>query len=298
MIPPISKVKLGILIVWPTFWTGFPIKMVVALILLAAGLHPWEGTGLGFLVLLSIPVDIWALGVCARTVFLERLKVDVPKGLGLSLWWKWALWSALYLPLLYVIVGAVASFGKSLASGVAHFIKDHVFNLPVAEQITLELVIWGTLATAVLIVLLIGWLYVLGALAQRQAKSGTPVSMPYPEIVRFWDQLRVPSDQPLVLTAMTGTGVVLTFLFWGLMPATTPHPHDEYEYTYVTKVEKPVKPLEVIKKAEKILTSAEMAVAALEKSKNQTKDEGAEKGISGNGQTKEPVNVTQKNPGK
>ncbi len=39
-----SNTKLGLLVFWPTFWTGFPIKMVVALLLLAAHMHPWEGS--------------------------------------------------------------------------------------------------------------------------------------------------------------------------------------------------------------------------------------------------------------
>jgi len=81
-----SNVKLGLLVFWPTFWTGFPLKMVIVLLLLAAHIHPWEGTGLAALLLLSIPIDIWALGLCARTVFLERLSLDSPKGMGLRLW--------------------------------------------------------------------------------------------------------------------------------------------------------------------------------------------------------------------
>ena len=64
-----SNAKLGLLIVWPTFWTGFPLKLVIALLLLAAGVHPWEGTGLLALLLLSTPIDVWALGLCSRTVF-------------------------------------------------------------------------------------------------------------------------------------------------------------------------------------------------------------------------------------
>ena len=58
-----SNIKLGLLVFWPTFWTGFPIKLAIGLLLLAGHLHPWEGTGLAFLLLLSIPIDIWALGI-------------------------------------------------------------------------------------------------------------------------------------------------------------------------------------------------------------------------------------------
>ena len=33
-----SNAKLGLLVFWPTFWTGFPIKMGICLLLLAG--HP------------------------------------------------------------------------------------------------------------------------------------------------------------------------------------------------------------------------------------------------------------------
>ena len=56
-----SSVKLGLAVAWPAFWTGVPIKIVIALLLLAMGLYPWEMPGLAFLLLLSIPIDIWAL---------------------------------------------------------------------------------------------------------------------------------------------------------------------------------------------------------------------------------------------
>ncbi len=93
-----SNTKLGLLIFWPTFWTGFPIKMVIALLLLAAHMHPWEGSGLFILLLVSIPIDIWALGICARTVLIDRLKVDPQPGIGPNLWIRWAIFSALVIP--------------------------------------------------------------------------------------------------------------------------------------------------------------------------------------------------------
>ena len=61
--------------------------------------------------------------------------------------------------------------------------------------------------------------------------------------------------------------MVLVFLFWGLIPATTPHPHEEYEPTTVKKEERPVKPIEVIKKAEQVLAQATVVVEKLEKEK-------------------------------
>ena len=273
-----SNTKLGLLVFWPTFWTGFPIKMVVCLLLLAGGLHPWKGLGLEFLLALSIPIDIWALGVCARTVFLERLDVDPQPGLGLRLWWKWALFSAIYLPITTIIVKAVTSGSKAMSHSIVETIKEYIWAVPVAEQISIDLVLWGTVASAVLILLVMGWLWGLGAFAQREVSAGVKKDGTFQDIVRFWDLLRVPRDQALLLTAFTGTGVVLVFLFWGLLPETTPHPHDEYEYTNVVKVEPPVKPLEVLKFTEKVLKKAELAIQGLENEKDVEDDASKENG--------------------
>ena len=272
-----SNVKLGLLVFWPTFWTGFPIKLAIGLLLLAGHLHPWEGTGLAFLLLLSIPIDIWALGLCARTLFLERLKVEPQPGLGLALWWKWALFNVIYLPILYIVVGAVASGAHAVTIKVLEFVKEHVWAIPIAEQISIELVMWGSVATVVLILLILGWLYGLGALVQRHVREAVPQEGSYQDFIYRWDLLRVPRDQPLLLTAFTGAGVVLVFVFWGLLPATTPHPHDEYEYTNVIKVEPPVKPLKVLKEAENVLVRADLTVKELEKKKEEESTSGKSK---------------------
>ena len=263
-----SNTKLGLLVFWPTFWTGFPIKMVVCLLLLAGGLHPWKGLGLEFLLVLSIPIDIWALGVCARTVFLERLNIDPKPGLGLRLWWKWALFSAIYLSILTIAVKTVASGAKAISHSILETVKENFWEIPVAEYISIDLVLWGSVASVVLIVLLIGWLWGLGALANREVQVSTQKPGTFQDIVHFWDLLRIPRDQTLLLTAFVGAGVVLVFLFWGLLPETTPHPHDEYEYTNVVKIEPPVKPLEVLKNTEKVLKKAELAIVELEKEKD------------------------------
>ena len=264
-----SNTKLGLLVFWPTFWTGFPLKLVFGLLLLAAHLHPWEGAGLAFLLLLSIPIDIWALGLCARTLFLERLKVEPKPGLGLALWWKWTLFNLIYLPILYFVVGAVTSGAKSAAAKIIEFIKEHVWELPIAEQISLELVMWASVSSVVLILLILGWLYGLGAIVQRHVREAVPQEGPYQDLIRRWDLLRVPADQPLLLTAFTGAGVVLVFLFWGILPATTPHPHEEYEYKDVVKVEPPVVPQEVLEKTENVLARADLTVQELEKKKEE-----------------------------
>jgi len=260
-----SNVKLGLLVLWPTFWTGFPIKMVVALLLLAAHVHPWEGVGLEALLLLSIPIDIWALGLCARTVFLERLRVDPPQGMGLRLWAYWAGFSVVYLPLLYFAVGGVKALAKSATEATIHFVEESLMVIPIAEKITLELVMWGMPTTIVLIVLVYGWLFGLGALAQRFVRVSTPVDGTFQDIVYKWDLLRIPKDQPLLLTAFTGAGVVLVFVFWGLIPVSTPHPHEDYEFVNVKKVEPKIIPKDVIKSAEQVLARAEATIKELEK---------------------------------
>ena len=264
-----SNTKLGLLIFWPTFWTGFPIKLVVVLLLLAAHIHPWEGSGLFFLLLVSIPVDIWALGLCARTVFIDRLKVDPQPGLGPKLWIRWAIFSAVAIPVIKIVVSAVTETAKSVVASIIESIKEHIYpTLPVAEQISLELVMWGSVATVALIVCLLGWLYGLGWLAQPFVRNAKPINGTRGDHINYWDGLRIPADQPLLLTAFTGVGVVLIFIFWGLMPATTPHPHDEYEYTFEKKEAGIVEPKKVLQEAEQVLAKAELVVKKLQDEKN------------------------------
>ncbi len=260
-----SNLKLGLLVFWPTFWTGFPIKMVIAFLLLTAHIHPWEGTGLAALLLLSIPIDIWALGLCARTVLLERLSVAPSKGMGLRLWAQWAVFSVVYLPMLDFVVGGTKALATSATEATVHFVEESFMVIPVAEKITLELLMWTTPTTIVLIALLAGWMFGLGTLTQRVVRASTPVSGSFQDIVYKWDALRIPKDQPLFLTAFTGVGVVLVVLFWGLLPVSTPHPHEEYEFIDVKKVERKIVPKDVIKSAEKVLARAEATIKELEK---------------------------------
>lgn len=260
-----SNLKLGLLVFWPTFWTGFPIKMVIVFLLLTAHIHPWEGTGLAALLLLSIPIDIWALGLCARTVLLERLSVEPSKGMGLRLWAQWAVFSVVYLPMLDFVMGGTKALAISATEATVHFVEESFMVIPVAEKITLELLMWTTPTTIVLIALLAGWMFGLGTLTQRVVRASTPVSGSFQDMVYKWDALRIPKDQPLFLTAFTGVGVVLVVLFWGLLPVSTPHPHEDYEFIDVKKVERKIVPKDVIKIAEKVLARAEATIKELEK---------------------------------
>jgi hypothetical protein len=264
-----SNIKLGLLVFWPTFWTGFPIKMVFCLLLLAGHMHPWEGTGFFLLLLISLPVDIWALGLCARTVMIDRLKVDPQPGFALNLWIRWAVFSAIALPLMKIIVSGATGVAKSVTTSIVHAIKDGIYpTLPVAEQITLELVMWGSVSTLVLILCILGWLYGLGWLTQPFVANAKPLDGTEEERVNFWDGLRIPSDQTLSLTALTGAGVVLVFVFWTLLPSTTPHPHEEYEFISSGETEAKIVPKKVLKDAEKVLAKAELVVKKLEEEKN------------------------------
>jgi hypothetical protein len=305
-----SPIKLGLLVVWPAFWMGLPIKLALTLLMFAGGamhveaaaglafllllaspvtvlglpivtlglgLHLGEGPGLAFLFLSAIPIDIWALGLSGRTVFLDRLRVEPPERLGLTLWWKIALVGMGYFPLLYLIEGAV--FGA--ARSVAHAIMETgvMKALPVAERIGLELSLWGVPATLVLLGLIVGWLWLVGWIIRPHVKTAPPVAETYQAVVRRWDLMRIPSDQPLLLTVFVGTGIVLVLLFWALLPATTPRPHESYGRPEA-KIEPPFKPVEALQKAEKLLAQAEATVQVLEqKAEQEAKDkrEGKEK---------------------
>jgi len=273
-----SNTKLGLLILWPAFWTGFPIKMVIALLLLAAHLHPWEGSGLFLLMVFSIPIDIWALGLCARTVLIDRLKVDPQPGVGPNLWIRWTIFSALVLPLIMMVMGGVTDVAKSTVSSIIESFKEHIYpTLPVAEQISLELVMWGSVASVVLIVCMVGWLFGLGWLAQSVVKNAKPLDGTEEDQANFWDNLRIPADQPLLLTAFTGAGVILVFIFWGILPSTTPHPHEEYVYTFEKKEVMVVEPKKVLKEAEQVLAKAELVVKKIQEEKNENSEKPAEK---------------------
>lgn len=274
-----SNLKLGLLVFWPTFWTGFPIKMVFCMLLLAAHMHPWEGTGFYLLLLVSIPIDIWALGLCARTVMIDRLKVDPHPGFGLNLWIRWAVLSAIALPLIKIIVSSVTGLAKSTTSSIVHSFKEGLYpSLGVAEQITLELVMWGSVSTLVLILCILGWLYGLGWLTQPFVKNAQPFDGTVEDQANFWDALRIPKDQTLLLTAFTGAGVILVFVFWIMLPSTTPHPHEDYEFISTGEKEEKVEPKKVLKEAEKVLAKAELVVKKLEKEKNGESGESKEAG--------------------
>ncbi len=273
-----SPIKLGLAVFWPGFWTGVPLKLILCLLFLSMHVHPWEGAGLVFLLILSIPIDIWAYGVSARTVFLERLRLRPPEGLGLAVFIRFAVLTAVYGPMAYAVQGAVKGGAQA---AVTHLLEmEWLKHLPVAERISLELTLWSSVWTIVLVLLGLGWLYLFGKLLARQARAAEASPEPYQALVRQWDLMRVPADQPLLLAVFSLTVIVLVFLFWSFIPVSTPHPHPEYQMPEV-KTEAQVRPLEALEKVEKVLAQAEPALKALEeeqgkggKAKRQGKDKG------------------------
>jgi hypothetical protein len=312
-LPPLN---LGLNVLWFTFWTGFPIKLAFALIFLALGMihfearlglgflmilaspvtvfaapiltgalgaHWGEGVGLWLLFLICIPIDIWATGLVARTLFLDRLRLEPPEGIGLSLWWKNALAGALYLPILWVLVGAVTETAISMTHSL--FEIELLKAIPVAEKIGLQLVLWGGMASAVLIVLLLVGVSLVGRIVRSVAAGARPASEDYQALVKRWDLMRLPADQGLMLTAIAGTGVALSLLFWAALPVSTPHPHECCKKPEA-KAQPPFKPAEVLSKNERLIAQLAAQVEAIEKQRAEGEAvKEKEKGKSGKGKS-------------
>ncbi len=306
----LSPTKIGLGVLWPAFWTGLPIKLGIAVLFLALGLmhfegriglaflmllaspvtvfalptisiglesHLGEGVGIALLFLISIPIDIWALGVVGRTYFLEKFRKEPPDGLGMTLWIRCALAGAVFLPLLWIIVGTVTSTAISMAHSLMEI--EMLKGVPVAERISIELTMWGTIASIVLIVLLLIGVSLVGRMIRSAAEKAQPVSDSYQGVVTRWDLMRVPADQGLMLTAITGAGVVLALLFWAALPVTTPHPHECCKKPEV-KAQPPFKPLDALNKDEKLIAQLAAQVEVLEKQKAEAeaeKDKGKSK---------------------
>ena len=303
-----SPTKVGLGVLWPAFWTALPIKLAFAVVFLAMDLmqfegriglaflmvlaspvtvfalpiitmglesHIGEGAGIGLLFLLAIPIDMWALSVVGRTYFLEKFRKEPPEGLGLTLWWKCAVVGAIFLPLLWLIVGTVTSAAISMAHSLLDLELFH--GLPVAERIGLELSLWGSVSLVVLIVLLLIGVSLVGRIIRSTAQAALPLSDSYQNVVKRWDMMRVPADQGLMLTALTLGGVVLSFMFWAALPVTTPHPHECCRKPEA-KAEPPFRPIEALNKDEKVIAQLELQIDALEKQKAEAeKDKGKKK---------------------
>ena len=267
----ISSIKLAWAVSWAAFWTGFPFKVVVALLLLAAQIHPWEDAGLITLLALSAPIDIWAVGLTARTFFLERMGMEIRGPVGITLWWQGAALGVIALGAAYYAVGTTVAVGQKVAAAVFDAVKK-VVPIPIAEQITIELLMWSIPAAIVLVVCLLIWLKLFGWRIKRFAvAAGQTSSAGLQERVREWDAWRVPADAVLMLVSFTAVAVLLTVAFWVLLPVTTPHRHPDYPPPLTETVKKKVKPEELLKKTETTLVKAEAVLESLEAEKSKEK---------------------------
>ncbi|MBX3329094.1 MAG: hypothetical protein KF722_01735 [Nitrospira sp.] len=302
-----SPTKIGFGILWAACWTGIPIKAVFAVLAMTMGLVHFEGRfGLAFLMLfaspvtvfaapiimavfethfgegiglplifgMSIPVDIWALGLVGRTFFLERLRKEPPHdGLGFAIWWRAALIGTFFLPLLWWIVSHVTEIAITASHSMAEMDSmRHLFDtgLPIAERIGLELTIWGSISSAVLLVLALIGISMLGQIIRRMAENSRPASENYQGLITRWDLMRVPTDQGLLLASLAGVGVVLSLVFWTILPVTTPLPHDCCKKPEA-QVEPAFKPAESLSKNAQRIASLAAQVEAMERQKADTK---------------------------
>ncbi len=209
-----SPFKLGFSVLWAACWTALPMKMAFALLFIAMGTihletklgivfllllmspvsvfayfiltagmeaHLGEGVGLPLLFLLSIPVDIWALGLVARTTFLEKLRVEPPESVGSSLWVRCALAGAVYIPLAWFVLGQLTDIARSVSQSI--FEMEFLKPLGVAERISLDLTLWGSVSTVVLVLLVgIGFSFV-GRFVRSLADRGRPAGENYQALV-------------------------------------------------------------------------------------------------------------------
>jgi hypothetical protein len=305
-----SPTKLGFGILWPACWTGLPFKLALAVLFLAFGIvdfetrialaflmllaspvtvfalptitmglgsHLGEGMGIGLLFLLAIPIDIWALGLTGRTFFLERCRREPPAGLALTLWWKCALVGAIFLPIMWVVERAITDVSISAAHSI--FEDGFLEGTPIAERISIELTLWGTVSTVVLSCLIVIGLSLVGRILRGTVQSAPHASENYEGLIARWDLMRVPADPGLLLTVLSGVAVVLSLLFWSSIPVLTPHPHECCKKAEAKALPE-FKPLETLNKDEKMISQLaarveflieQQAADGLEKEKSKKK---------------------------
>jgi len=250
--------------------------------------HIGEGVGIALLFLLAIPIDIWALGVAGRTFFLERLRREPPDGLGLTLWWKCALVGAIFVPILWVAESATTDVSISVAQSI--FETGFLEGTPVPERISIELTLWGTVATGVLLLLCVIGFSLVGRVIRGTVESARHAPENYQGLITRWDLMRVPADQGLMLTALSGVAVVMSLLFWSSLPVFTPHPHDCCKKEEV-KAEPAFKLLETLNKDEKMIAQLAARVELLVEQRAKAeleKERSKEQGKTGKEEVKVP----------
>ena len=139
-----------------------------------------------------------------------------------------------------------------------------------AERISIELTLWGSIATVAFLSLCYGWVFLFGRMVKARAVESNPAEASYETVFHQWDNMRVPLDQGLMLTAFSMVGLGLVFILWAAMPVTTPHPHEQYKPSKEpVKVAPLLKPMEVIQKSDKALARADVTLQGLEEKKTE-----------------------------
>ena len=193
---------------------------------------------------------------------------------------------AIYLPILWVVEGATTDAAISAAHSM--FENDFLKGTPIAERISIELTLWGTVATGVLLWLLVIGFSLVGRMIRSTVQSARQASENYEGLITRWDLMRVPADQGLMLTVLSGVAVVLSLLFWFSLPVFTPHPHECCKKVEA-KATPEFKPLETLNNDEKMITQLaarveflieQQAVAKLEKEKSKKKGEAGKQAVN------------------
>jgi hypothetical protein len=221
--------------------------------------------------------------------------------LGLTLWWKCALVGAIYVPILWVAESATTEGAISAARSL--FETGFLEGTRVPERISIELTLWGAVSTGVLMLLCVIGFSLVGRVIRGTVESARHTPENYQGLITRWDLMRVPADQGLMLTALSGAAVVLSLLFWSSLPVFTPHPHDCCKKPEV-KAEPVFKPLETLNKDEKMIAQLaaqvdllveQRAEAELEKEKSKGKGEAGTEAVKAPAAT-EPAPPAAKKP--
>jgi hypothetical protein len=203
---------------------------------------------------------------------------------------------AIFLPLLWVAVSATTQAAISAAHSM--FETDFLNGTPIAEKISIELILWGTVSTGLLLLLLVIGLSLVGRVIRGTVEAARHTSENYQGLITRWDLMRVPTDQGLMLTSLTGGAVVLSLLFWSSLPVFTPHPHDCCKKPDV-KAAPAFKPLETLNKDEKMIAQLAAQVEVLEKQRAEAelgKEKSKGKGKAGKDAVKTPAAIAPAPP--